>query len=205
VFSASLKFKSIQPLLATRTDDSGLRREGLVKQYTGGPEYHWLLVDERFDVFPAPKTEMKTLPNDFTVRVPWGYCGHGIWNLSRRAETEVLTAERLAVLELMLGGADRERDLQQAWKNLLVGQHHDIQIVGLLPEARKFLPASIAASASVKGASMQSAASQMKGNGVLQSRHHGFCPRSRRRILDSPGSCHVLHLGHADAPERFPP
>jgi hypothetical protein len=162
------RFKSIQPLLGTRADDSSLRREGLVKQYTGNPECRWLLVDELFDVFPKPQAEMKTAPNDFTVRMPWGYCGNEIWNLSRRAETEVLTAERLAAMELMLGGADREKDLQQAWKNLLVGQHHDIQIVGLLPEARRYLTASIAASAHVKDASMQFVASQMKGSGYTQ-------------------------------------
>ncbi len=162
------QFRSIQPLLATRADDSGLRREGLVKQYTGNPEYRWLLVDELFDLFPAPKVDMRTLPNDFTVRMPWGYCGNEIWNRSRQAEIEVLTAERLAAMELMLGGADRERELRQAWKNLLVGQHHDIQIVGLLPEARKFLRASIDGSADVREKSMRFVASQMKGSGFAQ-------------------------------------
>ena len=78
--------------------------------------------------------------------MPWGYCGNEIWNLSRQAEVEVLTAERLAAMELLLGGTTREPGLERAWKNLLVGQHHDIQICGLLPDARKFLTASITAS-----------------------------------------------------------
>jgi hypothetical protein len=31
-------------------------------------------------IFPTPTADMKTLPNDFTVRMPWGYCGNEIWN-----------------------------------------------------------------------------------------------------------------------------
>ena len=40
----------------------------------------------------------------------------------------VLTAERIAALT----GTEAEVDLEQAWKDLLVAQHHDIQICGLL-------------------------------------------------------------------------
>jgi hypothetical protein len=162
------RFRQIRPLLASRADDSGLRREGLVKQYAGNPDYRWLLVDELFTVFPKPVAEMKTLPDDFTVRMPWGYCGNEIWDMSRRAEIAILTAERLAALELLLGGRDREEDLKEGWKNLLVGQHHDIQIVGLLPEARKFLAKSLAASGRVEDSSLQFFASRMKGEGFAQ-------------------------------------
>jgi hypothetical protein len=162
------KFAHIRPLLATRADDSGLRKEALVKQYDGNPEYRWILLDELLSIFPAPTAEMKTLPNDFVVRMPWGYCGNEIWNRSREAEVAVLTAERLAAMELWLGGANHEAEIDEAWKYLLVGQHHDIQICGLLPEARKFLPASIAASTKVRDASMAYIASRMKGEGLGQ-------------------------------------
>ena len=162
------KFKHIQPLLATRADDSGLRREELVRQYEGKPGFRWILVDELLGILPKPAVDFKTRPDDFVVRMPWGYCGNEIWNRSRQAEVQVLTAERLAAMEHLLGGADREESLQKAWKNLLVGQHHDVQIVGLLPDARNFLQASSAASTAVTDASLRFAASRMKTAGIAQ-------------------------------------
>lgn len=162
-------FGRIHPLLASRADDSGLRREALVQECEGKPEYRWLLLDELLQTFPKPATEFKTQPNDFVVRMPWGYCGNEIWNQSRQAESQVLTAERLAALEVLAGGGtNREADLETAWRNLLVAQHHDIQICGLLAEARRFLPASLAASTRVRDGAMQSFASRMKGEGMLQ-------------------------------------
>jgi len=162
------KFAHIRPLLASRADDAKLRREELVKRYEGNPEYRWMLLEEIFPTFPAPEKELKTRPNDFHVRMPWGYCGNEIWDLSRRAEVEVLTAERVAAAEFLLGGPEREGDLRQAWKDLLVAQHHDIQICGLLNDARKFLPASIAASHRVRDASLRYVASRMEGGNIAQ-------------------------------------
>jgi Glycosyl hydrolase family 57 len=162
------EFSHIKPLIATRADDSGLRREGLVKKYEGNPQYRWLLLDEIFPTFPRPETDFKTAPNDFHVRMPWGYCGNEIWDTSRRAEVDVLTAERLAAIEHLLDGADRQNQIKEAWRNLLVGQHHDIQICGLLADARKFLKASLAASDGVKDASLRYAASHMEGGKMAQ-------------------------------------
>jgi len=51
----------------------------------------------------------------------------------------VLTAERLATIALLLGGEAYEAQLTRAWKNLLVAQHHDVQITGLVADARRFL------------------------------------------------------------------
>jgi len=62
-------FSHIQPLLATRADDAGLKQEELVREYEGRPGYQWMLLEEIFDTFPAPKKDMKTAPNDFIVRV----------------------------------------------------------------------------------------------------------------------------------------
>lgn len=162
------EFARIQPLLATRADDAALRREELVRKYEGRPGYKWLLLEEIFPAFPVPAQELKTLPNDFRVRMPWGYCGNEIWNQSRRAEVAVLTAERLAALASMLGGADCEAELQEAWKKLLVAQHHDIQICGLLKDARTFLPASLAASNRVIDSSLRYVAGRMAADGVAQ-------------------------------------
>lgn len=49
------EFAHIQPLLATRADDAGLRRQELVKEYEGKPGYRWILLDEILPNFPAPK------------------------------------------------------------------------------------------------------------------------------------------------------
>jgi len=173
------EFARINPLLASRADDSGLRREELVKQYEGKPGYKWILLEELFRSFPAPKAELKTPPNSFVVRMPWGYCGNEIWNGCRAAEVGVLTAERLAALEYILGGSAHEAELEAAWKNLLVAQHHDIQICGLLDDARRFIPASRQASQGVADASMRYVASRMKGGPLLQVT--GFNPLSWRR------------------------
>lgn len=160
------KFSDINPLIATRADDSGLRQEGLVREYEGNPDFRWVLLDELFDLCPAPMDEFKTLPDDFHVRMPWGYCGNEIWNMSRRAEIRILTAERLAAMQTLYGGENHEEMLKRAWKSLLVAQHHDIQICGILDDARKFLPASLNTSDSVIRASMNYFSSRLNGSGL---------------------------------------
>jgi len=155
------EFARINPLLATRADDAGLRREELVKEYEGKPGYKWILLEEILPAFPAPQEEFDTKPNDFVVRMPWGYCGNEIWNLSRRAEVAVLTAERAAAIAMLTGGSNHQAELENAWKNLLVAQHHDIQICGILDDARRFLPESISISEKVLKSSLQQIASQM--------------------------------------------
>jgi len=162
------RFKRIRPLLATRADDSGLRKEALVREYSGNPSFRWLLLDELLSLFPKPTAEFNTRPDDFKVRMPWGYCGNEIWNKSRQAEVQVLTAERLAAIEMLRGGANREADLRAAWKNLLVAQHHDVQIVGLLPDARRYLSASLDSSARARDVSLSNLAARMKGEGFSQ-------------------------------------
>jgi alpha-mannosidase len=160
------KFSGIYPLLASRADDAVLRQEGLVSEYEGKKGYRWMLLDEIFPAYPAPKDEYKTSPNDFPVRMPWGYCGNEIWNQSRSAEVKILTAERLAALSYILGDKNYEDQLEIGWKNLLVAQHHDIQICGLLKDSRKFLPASVEASDSVIRSTLTFVSSKMEG-GIL--------------------------------------
>lgn len=162
------QFAHINPLLASRADDSGLRKEELVREYNGNPLFKWILLDELLELYPNPKAEFVTRPDDFKVRMPWGYCGNKIWNTSRKAEVSVLTAERLAALEFLNDGIDRENTLHQSWKNLLVAQHHDIQIVGLTNDAEKYLSASLEASESVIKESLQWAAEHMSSDGVQQ-------------------------------------
>jgi hypothetical protein len=162
------RFRHINPLLATRADDSGLRKEELVKEYDNKPKFSWILLDELLGKYPSPEADMVTAPNDFTVRMPWGYCGNEIWNTSRKAENSVLVAERLAAIEVMSKGETHENELDKAWKNLLLSQHHDIQICGLLPDARKLLLESIQKSEKVIRESMQFFAEKISGEGIKQ-------------------------------------
>jgi alpha-mannosidase len=179
------KFARIKPLLATRADDSNWRQEGLVKEYEGKPGYRWILLDEILPNFPSPTQDMKTAPNDFHVRMPWGYCGNEIWNQSRLAEVGVLTAERLAALVHLLGGSgNREEELRQSWKSLLVAQHHDIQITGIVKDARKFLGASIEISGRVTDDSMRYVASHMKGTGAAQVTVFNPCSWPRKEWVE---------------------
>jgi len=162
------QFSHINPLLATRADDSGLREEELVREYEGNPLFRWILLEELLDLYPKPSAEFVTKPDDFKVRMPWGYCGNLIWNTSRKAEVQLLTAERLAAFEFLNKGLNREDLLHKAWENLLVAQHHDIQIVGLTDDADRYLTASLAASEDALNSSLGWAASQMSAFGKQQ-------------------------------------
>lgn len=162
------KFSYINPLLASRADDSGLRKEEMVKEYESKPKFSWILLDELLGKYPEAKEPMVTKPNDFTVRMPWGYCGNEIWNFSRKAEISVLIAERLAAIEFLSGGKSYDRDLDKAWKNLLLAQHHDIQICGLLPDARRLLTESKGRSDLVIKESMGYFAENMMSKGISQ-------------------------------------
>lgn len=130
--------RKIQPLIATRADDVR-NREELIVAHEGDPDYRWILLEEVFDLLPPPRAEFRTQPNEFKVRMPWGYCGNWIWQRARRAEVQVQAAERLAAIGHALGGDGHEEKLRQAWQNLLVGQHHDIHICGLLDDAEHYL------------------------------------------------------------------
>ena len=162
------QFSHIRPLLATRADDSGLRKEDLVKEYEGNKMFQWILLDELLSKYPTATEPMVTKPNDFTVRMPWGYCGNEIWNMSRKAEVSVMTAERLNALAGMYGAPFHEPELDKAWKNILLSQHHDVQIVGLVPDARKLLPEPYRISSQLIDNSMLFFAGRMTGEGVKQ-------------------------------------
>jgi hypothetical protein len=197
------EFARIEPLLASRADDAGLKREELVKEYEGKPGYRWVLLDELRSLFPAPREELRTAANDFVVRMPWGYCGNEIWNQSRAAEVGVLTAERLAALAAIAGGGDRADDLDKAWKSLLVAQHHDIQICGLLPDARKFLSESIRSSQDVAARSLQYIASRMNSRGSPQLVLFNPVSWRRRSWVEVPvslprGYAKSLRVAHGD-------
>jgi hypothetical protein len=67
-----------------------------------------------------------------------------------------------------MGGNNHESELRESWKNLLVAQHHDIQICGILDDSRRFLPASIHKSDCVIKSSMDFVSSRMSGGNLGQ-------------------------------------
>jgi hypothetical protein len=158
--------RKIQPLIATRADDVR-NREELIAAREDDPDYRWILLEEIFDLLPPPRVEFRTQPNDFKVRMPWGYCGNWIWQRARRAETQVQTAERLAAIGHALGGDSHEERLRQAWQNLLVGQHHDIHICGLLDDAEHYLGVALDLSHQVIAAVLEAIAPRI-GQGKRQ-------------------------------------
>ncbi len=179
------KFGHLEPLLASRADDAKLRCEELVRRYDGNPDYQWILLEEIPELFAPSDAELHTTANDFTVRMPWGYCGNEIWNGCREAEVAVLTAERLNALAAPLGAPIREARLREAWQALLVAQHHDIQICGLLEDARRFIPASVEAAREVSDQSLRFAASRMASEGRAQVTAFNPLSWSRREWIEA--------------------
>lgn len=145
--------KRIRPLVATRAGDPTSHEE-LIIAHLYDPDYKWVLLEDIFRLLPEPRSEFRTQPNDFIVRMPWGYCGNRILNKTREAEIKVLTAERLAAINSALGGASYEKEIEASWKNLCVAQHHDIQICGLEEDARSYLSGSFKYSGIVSENSM---------------------------------------------------
>jgi alpha-mannosidase len=65
--------------------------------------------------YPVPQTDIVTKPNDFVIRMPWGYCRNEIWNDSRKAETKVFIAKMLAALETLNGGQSHLEELDSSF------------------------------------------------------------------------------------------
>ena len=150
------KFNKYEPLLASRYDDLTLRKEELVAHAEEKDNYRFVLLEELPGIFGRPNEKLVTDDNDFHGRMPWGYCGNEIFNGCRAAETNAALAERANALSVMLGGKALQEDLESAWKNALIAQHHDVTICGLLDEARRFIPDSLSASRAAKTASLES-------------------------------------------------
>ncbi|MCX7872362.1 MAG: hypothetical protein N2487_03670 [Verrucomicrobiae bacterium] len=138
------RFSHIKPVVASRIDDTRLKREELVSELDPRSDYEWTTLEDLFKKMPEPTQVVSPKCDDFAYRMPWGYRGNELFNLYRRAEVSVLTAERLAARlfydykfdgkSLIKGKIDAdtfreyEKQLDGAWKNLLVAQHHDVQI-----------------------------------------------------------------------------
>ena len=164
------KFEKYEPLLASRYDDLTLRHEELVEDAVQHDNWEFVLLEDLPGIYGEPKDELRTDDNDFHGKMPWGYCGGEIFNGCRAAEVNAAIAERLNAMAVMLGGDSQQEKLEEAWQNVLVAQHHDVTICGLLDLSRRFLPASLAASKYAADASIDQLAARFaapNGSSVL--------------------------------------
>jgi alpha-mannosidase len=112
----------------------------------------WATAEEMFTLLeksgkPAPV--MRSGPNDFRPRQPWGYTGNRTWTAPRMASARALTAEALASAAIRKGfrwTAAHQQRLDQAWKDLMVAEHHDALICALFNEGRDYTEPSVRAS-----------------------------------------------------------
>jgi hypothetical protein len=132
----------IGTLVASRADDPR-QLEEIIPCHRADTGYIWTLGEEVMKRLPAPETAFYTEPEDFNARMPWGFCGNWMLNRSREAEVKVLIAERLCAMACLLGDINDGEAVEEAWKKLLVGQHHDIQIVGIEEDAHTYLDAAV--------------------------------------------------------------
>lgn len=140
------RFGKYEPLLASRYDDLTQPYEKLVADAVQHDNWPFILLEDIPKIYGEATEPLVTTDNDFHGKIPWGYCGNEIFNDCRKAEVNAARAERLNALSVMFGGASAQETLERAWKNVLVAQHHDITICGLLDLAHRFLPASLQAS-----------------------------------------------------------
>ncbi|MFW5776345.1 MAG: hypothetical protein ACOCZB_03550 [Spirochaetota bacterium] len=127
--------RRIMPLIATRADDDR-SSETLLEAHRDDPNVHWTTLEQAVRLAGQPRSSHRLTADDMRARMPWGYCGNRIWSTCRAAEKRVQSVERLVAL-WRSGDANRaSENLREAWKALLLAQHHDIQICGLEEDAR---------------------------------------------------------------------
>ncbi len=167
-------FSKYTPLLASRYDDLTQEIEPITAYTEGKDNYEYILLEDIPEIYGEAKDELVTTDNDFSVQMPWGYCGNEIFNGVRQAEVEAVQAEKLNALAVMLGAKPMNKELDDAWKYALAAQHHDVTICGLLDLSRRFIPESLEASACVKEQSLKAIARHFGGDGNVAVNMHSF-------------------------------
>ena len=159
------KFGQYAPLLGSRYDDVDKRCEELTAHVEEVDRYKWVILEDLPELY-APymdtKDEYRPGPNEFVVRMPWGLCGNKIFNDCRKGEVAVVQAERLSAVSSAWGAPVDQNAMDDAWRHLLIAQHHDVQICGMSKEAETFIGRSWAAAEKVKGNALAAIAAGMK-------------------------------------------
>ncbi|MBR2411242.1 MAG: hypothetical protein IKB08_05915 [Clostridia bacterium] len=149
------RFKKYSPLLASRYDDLTQPIEEVTAEIEKHDDYKYVLLEDLPALYGEPTDILDTDDNDFHSQMPWGYCGNEIFSGCRKGEIEAVQAEKLNSLSVLLGGEAFREENEEAWKYILAAQHHDVTICGLLDLARRFIPASLSQSLSVKKKSLE--------------------------------------------------
>ena len=173
-------FEKYEPLLASRYDDLTQLKPYIPKDIQEHDDYECILLEEIMDLYGEAKDEYRTTDNDFHTQMPWGYCGNEIFNGCRESEVEAVQAEKLNAFVVMLGGESQQETLEEAWKNALVAQHHDVTICGLLDLAHRFIPDSLKLSSEAKAQSKDALAKRFAdkdGESLLVINGHSFKKR----------------------------
>lgn len=147
-------FDRYEPLIASRYDDLTQNIVPVTARSQEKENCEYILLEDIPELCGEPKDELKTTDNDFHIQMPRGYCGNEIFNGIRKAESSVVQAEELNALAVMLGAPALTEKIDKAWQFLLVAQHHDVTICGLLDLARRFIPTSLKASQEVRRKSL---------------------------------------------------
>lgn len=170
-------FEKYSPLLASRYDDLTQGIEEVTAYAETKDNVEYVLLEDIPKIYGEAKDELATTDNDFHVQMPWGYCGNEIFNGVRKSEVEAVQAEKLNSLAMMFGAKEEREKLDDAWKYSLAAQHHDVTICGLLDLARRFIPASLDASDSVKSKSLEAITAKFASpekETVLAINNHSF-------------------------------
>jgi hypothetical protein len=78
------------------------------------------------DGFTPPAVHLTQ--RDFVSTFPWGLRGDRVRILQQEVEDEILDAETLSAMAVMLGAGSSSAQLDDAWKLLLDSQNHDVHV-----------------------------------------------------------------------------
>jgi alpha-mannosidase len=200
-YNTEMRYRGVRHPLISRCDDWGTRpNAALLRDVQAHPRNaRWVTVTDYFDLVERSgiKPEVfQTGPNDFFPAQPWGYCGNRTWTGPRVAASQALTAEALAATAILNGfkwTPAHQARLDDAWKNLLIGEHHDSMIVAIYNEARDFTDPSQELSQGLarEAAAFVAARTQVKGDAVFVFNPTGH-PRTEAVFLSVPGPVRVI-------------
>jgi len=109
----------------------------------------WVTAEDYFGILEASgikPVDFAAGPNDFAPQQPWGYAGNRTWTGPRQASSAAVAAEALAAAAIRHGSAwtpEHQQRLDEAWKNLLIAEHHDSLICAIYNEGRDFTDPSL--------------------------------------------------------------
>jgi hypothetical protein len=192
-FYTEMRSRGVQHPLISRCDDWGTRPkpELLRDMKAHAKTARWVTAPEYFDMIERSGIKPVLLPvgpNDFFPDRPWGLNANRVWNNTRSAASRALAAEALAVTAIQRGlpwTPDHQTRLDDAWKNLLMGEHHDAD---LFNEARDFTDPShkLSLELSTEAAEFLALRARVEGDAVFVFNPTGH-PRTEAVFLRTPG------------------